>query len=181
MTGVPERVKQALEHVCPRCKSPTGVGCTRPSGSFLPSHTVHRAREEAASRVRDDAGPPGEIKTNQGRACWRSWLDTLRERGQVTPGNRRLLLSAVRNLEEAETAHEAAAASPEVVGSTGQQVANPQFAVAARCQERCLAALRALMLTPDTRVAAPAGGHLGGEVGDELDELDVKRRSKSGR
>jgi hypothetical protein len=148
---------------------------------MLPSHTVHAAREAAAGRVRDDDGPPAVIQTNFGRAIWRDCLGTLRERGDVTPHGRRLLLSAIRWTEEHEASLERAASAPEVIGSTGQAVANPQFKVASVAQERAISAYRTLLLTPDTRVATPAGGSNPGEMGDDLDALDAEAAAGGAR
>lgn len=177
----PEVVRQALEHPCPRCHAPAGIGCARPNGGMLPSHTVHRAREEVVSRLSTDTGPPADLKTAHGREQWRDYADTLRERGDWTPGNRRILLSALRFAEEAENALETAASEPECIGSTGQSVANPQFTVAQRCQARWLTALSHLMLTPAGRVGATSGGSSGGAKGDDLDALDAEAASSSGR
>jgi hypothetical protein len=168
----PERVRLALEHPCPRCKAPAQAGCTRPNGTWLADDKVHKAREDIAARLTHDDGPPASIATNGGRVCWRDYADSLRERGDWTPGNRRLLLSAIRWSEEAEAALERAAETPECIGSTGQAVANPQFQVAARAQEKQLAALTALRLTPASAFFVPVGGKLPGERGDELDDLE---------
>jgi hypothetical protein len=146
---------------------------------MLASHTVHADREAIVDRVQTDSGPPSILTTNHGREMWRDYEVTLRERGEWTPGNRRILLVGLRFAEEAETALETAAAEPECVGSTGQAVANPQFTVAARCQERWLSALSRLMLTPDSRVGAARGGHAGGEKGDDLDALDREAAGNS--
>lgn len=182
MADVPERVKQALEHTCPRCKAPPGIGCARPTGSMLPRDQVHKPREEAAARVRDDTGPPGELRTNWARASWRDYMDTLRERGEASrPGVRRILLLALRQLEEAAAALERAADEPECIGSTGNAIANPQFKVASTAQERGLGALRALMLTPDSRVGAATGGAVpAGQAGDDFDDLDRQAAQHAG-
>lgn len=171
MTDVPPRVREALEYECPRCKAPAGIGCTRPTGSHLASHTVHKAREEAAALVKHDDGPPTVIVTNQGRLAWRDQLATLKSRGDINPTNLRVLLSAIRWQEVAEASLARAEEAPEVVGSTGQAVANPQYTVAARASERSLSAYRALMLLPDSRIGA-AGGPGGVQDGDDLDDLD---------
>jgi hypothetical protein len=84
-----------------------------------------------------------------------------------------VLLSALRFGEECESALERAAEEPECIGSAGQAIANPQFQVAARCQERWFAGLEKLMLTPASRIGAPTGGKtVAGGKGDELDEFD---------
>lgn len=184
MAEQPERVKQALEHPCPRCHAPAGIGCARPSGSMLPSHTVHAAREGIVDTMREDTGPPSVIRTNAGRTIWRDAMRALRERGDVTPWNTRILLSAVRWTEEHEAALERAADAPEVIGSTGQSVANPQFKVASTAQARALQAFMVLLLPPAARVATAASGSDPGETGDEFDDLDRAaasgRRSRSG-
>jgi hypothetical protein len=177
----PERVKQALEHPCPRCKSPAGIGCGRPSGSMLPSHTVHAAREAIVDRLQTDDGPPSALSTNHGREMWRVYADTLRERGEWHAGTRRILLSALRFAEEAESALERAAAEPECIGSTGNAIANPQFAVARGAQERWFAGLERLMLTPSSRVGATAGHPAPGDKGDALDALDAQARAGSNK
>jgi hypothetical protein len=181
MPDQPERVRQALEHPCPRCHAPAGIGCARPSGSMLPSHTVHAAREDAAGRVRDDDGPPAVIQTNFGRAIWRDCLGTLRERGDVTPHARRSCCRRSGGPRSTRPRSSGRPGSPRCIGSTGQAVANPQFKVASVAQERAISAYRTLLLTPDTRVATPIGGSNPGETGDDLDALDAEAAAGGGR
>lgn len=180
MSDQPERVRQALEHVCPRCHAPAGIGCARPTGSMLPANKVHKDREDAAARVRDDTGPPADLSTNWARSAWRTYLDTLRERGDVTPGNLRILLQGLRQLEESAAALARASDEPECIGSTGNAIANPQFKVAATCQDKGLNCLQILMLTPNARVGAALAGAAGGEKGDEFDDLDRAASAAAG-
>jgi hypothetical protein len=173
----PARIKLALEHSCPKCKAPAGIGCASPSGRQV---QPHKPRLALVDQLTLDTGPPAVLKTPSGRTLHRSIVTTLQERGDLTPLALALAKRIVRNVEEADNARETAADSPTVIGSTGQEVPHPMWAVCARLEERALADARALMLTADSRVAAPAGGASRGAVGDELDDLDELARRRGG-
>lgn len=104
----------------------------------------------------------------------------LRQRGSWRPVHAGLVERMAVNRMEARRALETASASPTTDGSTGQLVAHPLFAVAARCDQVALSIARALQLTPATqRVAADdpdkARDEKAPEAMDELDELARRR------
>lgn len=172
--------REALEHPCPRCHAPAGIGCVRPTGRNLPPGQVHAPREAAAANLASDDGPPASIATNVGKTVWRDCAETLRERGDWSARTRRILLAGVRWMEAQTSAFDRAEAEPEVLGSTGQLQANPSYRVAAAATDKMLQCFARLKLTPDTQVGVSADGR-GAPVGDDFDALEAEAAAATGR
>ena len=115
------------------------------------------------------------------RRLWRQAERELRERGLWKPTCGPLLERMILNRQAAERALETALASPDGEGSTGQTVAHPMFAVAARCDQVALAIARQLRLTPGTSVSieGTAPSEKAKKAADPLDELARRRRGSA--
>jgi hypothetical protein len=124
------------------------------------------------------------ITDPRARKMWEQAERELRKLGRWRPVHAPLLERLVLNRVAAADALATAMAKPEVPGSTGQMVAHPMFAVAARCDQVALACTRELCLSPGTAlaIAAVAGEPVGSETdsgqaaADALDELAARRR-----
>lgn len=87
---------------------------------------------------------------------WRSALAELRGRPDFAMSDVALLERLVLNRMAADNALAQAEADPYVEGSTGQLVAHPGYAVAARCDGVAISLARQLRLSPMTRDAIEA-------------------------
>lgn len=150
---------------CPRCGSIAGVICRRPNGKPT---KVHKDRIAAAETPEYIVDPLDILYTDDGRKLYTAIVQTLTERQDANRYTKMLALRIARNVEQADNLHEIAAREPVAEGSNGQPVANPAWAGACRLEDRVLADLKALRLTPDSAGWQPSKDP---EL-DELDQLD---------
>jgi hypothetical protein len=104
---------------------------------------------------------------------WRDAVALLREQGTWDDADAPVLERVILNRQAAERAHAEAAAEPWVTGSTGQLVAHPGFAVAARCDQVAVSLARQLMLTPEMRRRVDPGRCDDRATWEELDAFSA--------
>lgn len=95
--------------------------------------------------------PPKTITSLRYKKMWKAAHAALVEQGTWQDTDAPLLETLVLNRYQADSARALADASPFVEGSTGQTVAHPGFAVAARCDQMAHQLAKTLLLTPEAR------------------------------
>jgi hypothetical protein len=156
---------------CPRCGSLPSNICRRPNGKPA---KVHKDRIAAAETPEYIVDPLDILYTDEGRKLYTAIVTTLTERQDANRYTKMLALRIAKNVEQADNLHEIAARSPVEVGSNGQPVANPAWAGACRLEDRVLADLKALRLTPDSAGWQPSKDPEPDEL-DALDQAALKR------
>lgn len=179
---------------CPRCPAGVDELCETPKGVELERPHKDRARraEHVAeqARLRAEGDAEHRITSKRWRRVYAAARLELEQRAAWTKIAAEQLESVCRNMALAEVLRAKAEAKPIVPGSMGQDVVNPAVDKATRLDAQALATARALKLTPDTRgtSAAPTGDPDagtdeggGGEVVDELAELDEVARARKAK
>lgn len=164
---------------CPRCGAAAGAPCRRPNGRVVGPEHAHAGRKKAAAAPDVPEDVAERLIDPEAQQLYRSVVGELERRDEATPWTRQLAFRAARNAQEATIAFEQAADAGVVLGSTGQEVAHPLWSVALRLQERVLADLKALRMTPDSAGWTSAGGAEAKDDLDDLDELAAKRQAQA--
>lgn len=184
-----------LAIACPACPAAAGEPCELPSGEprgqgphVRRVKAAEKSRLEARRRAEGEA--PDRIPGHRWRRVFVAARLELEQRGDWTRLAAEQLEALVRNMAQADSARELAETTPTLLGSTGQTVANPMYAIATKLDAQALITARTLKLTPDTRGTSASVQDDGADADEErppeeldelakLDELARLRKAKA--
>ena len=143
---------------------------------------IHKARKVAAEEPEWFPDPLDELETDEAKRLYGDIVKTLAANETENTVTKAIALRVAKNAEAAEDARRLAVAEPVSEGSMGQPVANPSWAILARLEDRILADLKALRITPDSAGYSSQSRPSKQDPDDDfakLDELDRRRRQKT--